>query len=268
MKELAESTLQQHPELQAWLGWLVLLSSACAVLVLFFCWKWRAEGRLVFNQMPKLPLDLQDIALFLAGLYLLLNFFSVAGFHSYSFHLAILATIALHWHWRRLPWRRHLGWRRASLGTVLWSSAFLTLAIYLPIKVLIFVSELTAERLGQTMDAQDAVKLFFEAEGTGPVAAMLFFAVILAPVAEELLFRGYLQPFLKSWLPARVALILTALAFAAIHGHWPTFLPLFGLGLVLGLVYEYTGAWWRCVGLHAGFNALNAAFMLLIKSYQ
>jgi membrane protease YdiL (CAAX protease family) len=93
-------------------------------------------------------------------------------------------------------------------------------------------------------------------------------AVIMAPLIEELVFRGALQTALmrlmkgKRWL----AMLITAAAFSAIHGTVvPTqgLLPLFVLGLVFSYVYERTGSLLVPILAHAVFNAANIAIAMI-----
>jgi membrane protease YdiL (CAAX protease family) len=141
-------------------------------------------------------------------------------------------------------------------------------ALYLPLQLVTVGWERCGQAWGWPPTEQPAVELFMQTHDPTKLIGLFLFAVVLAPLGEEILFRGFLQPWLKSRLNGSLALISTAILFAGIHGHAPTFLPLLVLGLVLGLVYEYTGSWWRCVGLHAGFNAMTAGLILLLKSYQ
>jgi membrane protease YdiL (CAAX protease family) len=101
----------------------------------------------------------------------------------------------------------------------------------------------------------------------GPEAAVVVIlsAVVIAPLAEEFFFRRVLQ----GWLEKRcagdtaVAVAGSALAFAAAHqGQGLAYLPLFPLGLVLGVIVERTGSILPAILLHAAFNAVSVFMML------
>ena len=90
-------------------------------------------------------------------------------------------------------------------------------------------------------------------------------AVLLAPVAEEMLFRGILYPAIKQAGWPRLALWGTALLFAAVHMNAVTFVPLAAFALVLTALYERTNNLLAPITAHVLFNALNFAMLLLLQ---
>src|ERR1035437_2050088 len=90
-------------------------------------------------------------------------------------------------------------------------------------------------------------------------------AVLLAPITEEILFRGILYPAIKQFGYPRVALWGTSLLFAAVHTNVVTFVPLVVLALVLTGLYERTNNLLAPVGAHVLFNALNFAELLVLQ---
>ncbi len=89
-------------------------------------------------------------------------------------------------------------------------------------------------------------------------------AVVLAPLAEEILFRGILYPAVKQAGFPRIALWGSVLLFAAVHMNAVTFLPLAVLALFLTALYERTDNLLAPIIAHALFNALNFATLFLI----
>ena len=83
-------------------------------------------------------------------------------------------------------------------------------------------------------------------------------AIVLAPLAEEIFFRGLVQSMLRRHLASRWASILiTSLLFALMHYKSPqTVAALFVLGVVLGYNYERTGRLYPVILIHAAFNAV------------
>jgi membrane protease YdiL (CAAX protease family) len=82
-------------------------------------------------------------------------------------------------------------------------------------------------------------------------------AVVAAPLTEELIFRGCLYGILRQSAGRIVAIIISSLIFALIHGHLPSLAGLVVLAVGLCLLYEKTGSLWAPVLLHASFNALS-----------
>ncbi|WP_426173619.1 CPBP family intramembrane glutamic endopeptidase [Massilia sp. TWR1-2-2] len=80
--------------------------------------------------------------------------------------------------------------------------------------------------------------------------------ILLAPIAEELIFRGLLLNFLFSRVKTVPAILIAALIFAALHGNYfGTFLA----GIFLGLVYVFHGKLSYCIILHGLANFLSLA---------
>lgn len=94
--------------------------------------------------------------------------------------------------------------------------------------------------------------------------ALAAVTIVLAPVAEEMLFRGILYPWIKQAGFPRLALWGTAILFAAIHLNLVTFVPLTVLALGLTLLYERTDNLSAPIAAHALFNAMN--FVILYSS--
>jgi membrane protease YdiL (CAAX protease family) len=89
----------------------------------------------------------------------------------------------------------------------------------------------------------------------------VFEAVILAPLAEEVFFRGLVQSFFRRVFHSpRLAILLASAIFAGIHTNEPQAIPsLFALALALGYNYERTGRLTGPILIHAIFNAVNLA---------
>jgi membrane protease YdiL (CAAX protease family) len=90
-------------------------------------------------------------------------------------------------------------------------------------------------------------------------------AILLAPVAEEILFRGILYPAIKQAGFPRLALWGTSVLFALVHVNLVTFVPLAVLALVLTALYERTNNLLAPITAHAMFNALNFLTLFLLE---
>ena len=87
------------------------------------------------------------------------------------------------------------------------------------------------------------------------IAVQVLVTVVLAPLTEELLFRGLIRAELRSHMEARPAAFLGALLFGLYHGNISQGIYAFLLALCLELVCEWSGSLLPAVCLHAGANA-------------
>jgi membrane protease YdiL (CAAX protease family) len=88
--------------------------------------------------------------------------------------------------------------------------------------------------------------------------------VIIAPLAEETLFRGYLYGKLRKYMPVWLAVLLTSGLFGAVHGQWNVAVDVFALSLVLCTLREITGNIWASFLLHMLKNGI-AYYLLFIN---
>lgn len=92
---------------------------------------------------------------------------------------------------------------------------------------------------------------------------LVVLAVVVAPLTEEMIFRGLFQTMLRSYLGQPwPAIVVTSVLFAMVHGdlaHWPA---LFVLALGLGYAYEKSGSLFRPIFMHALFNGVAVASAL------
>ena len=93
------------------------------------------------------------------------------------------------------------------------------------------------------------------------VIAVVVTACLVAPMVEELVFRGYLYPTLKRYLGPVASAILVSALFAAVHANLSSSLGLFALALCLTAVYEKTGSLLVSMAMHAFFNTLSLVIM-------
>ena len=101
----------------------------------------------------------------------------------------------------------------------------------------------------------------------GPGRLLLFLSfVVMAPLAEEVLFRGVLLGWLRKRLNRHAAAWISGIAFGLVHFEGPdVLLPIMGLiiiGVVLGYVALWRGNLSLVILMHAGINLL--AFLVLV----
>ena len=107
-------------------------------------------------------------------------------------------------------------------------------------------------------EAQEPYLPSFGIDWLGLTAAS-FFIVFIAPIFEEIFFRGFVQQvFVKTW-PTWLGLVLTAGLFSLIHFQLGSLIPLFLLGLILSGLYHTTKSIWTPIGFHMLNNLIAFA---------
>ncbi len=187
--------------------------------------------------------------------------------------------------------QHHVGWREAFglCGPKINRPGLLFLSFIIFVAVVLLLQGTSVEvleKLGHPPEDQAAVSLLLDAKSWWTTAYIGGFAILIAPVAEEFIFRGLLFPFVKqfrwpglvrffqrrgrfrlAWFFRQRAWWLLAwfgvsALFALIHVNLPTFLPLFVFALGLTWLYNRTNNLLAPIAAHALFNAFNFAVLL------
>ncbi|MBR5621236.1 CPBP family intramembrane metalloprotease [Candidatus Saccharibacteria bacterium] len=123
-------------------------------------------------------------------------------------------------------------------------------------------------------NATETQNVGYDTAMLGPDRALAFFVLVLvAPIVEELIFRGFLYPKLKSLIPAKtrraeiisiiIATLLTSLLFAIMHGQWNVGVNVFVMSIALCTLREITGSTYAGILMHIIKN-LVAFYILFI----
>jgi membrane protease YdiL (CAAX protease family) len=104
--------------------------------------------------------------------------------------------------------------------------------------------------------------------GQDGLALACFFitAGILAPLFEEVVFRGFLLPSLTRYLSVGEAIIVSSLLFAIAHLSLSEILPLTVLGIVLGVVYTRSRNLLSAILLHSLWNSATLLGLFILAS--
>ncbi len=92
---------------------------------------------------------------------------------------------------------------------------------------------------------------------------VLLGSIIIAPICEELFFRGFVLPGLLHEMSPVWAVLISAALFATAHVDPGTFLPLFAIGIALGFVRLRSGSVWASISLHMLNNTLASVIIVL-----
>ena len=141
--------------------------------------------------------------------------------------------------------------------------AVLFILVVMPVVLgLQWISITGMEKLGLPPENQAAVRLLAEADSWWTTVYLGVFAVVIAPVAEEFIFRGMLFPFLRQRGFPKLAWFGASALFALIHLNAPTFVPLFVFALALTWLYDWMDNLLAPITAHALFNAANFTVLL------
>lgn len=156
-----------------------------------------------------------------------------------------------------ITWAEFFGWKSASLKRALITS-LIVIVFALPV-VLVF-NELMRNlitRLHSAPETQPTIQILELSVSLGQRICFGFAAIVVAPIAEEILFRGVLYRTVRMCGFPKIALWSTALLFALVHGSAPAFLPLTALAIIFTLLYNNTGTLVAPIFAHSLFNAVN-----------
>ncbi len=150
--------------------------------------------------------------------------------------------------------------------------AAIALGLILSAFPLVFLTEnLTSLALHGKSQPQNVVEFFFNASERSDKSAvflMLMMAVLVAPIAEETIFRGYIYGVTKRYLGKPGAALLSAALFAAMHLNLAALPSLFVLALCLTLAYEATGSLLVNIFMHSLFNLSMLVAILYFTSHS
>ncbi len=155
--------------------------------------------------------------------------------------------------WQRISLRKIDS--SAALRSVVWGVAVLFLMSFLMIILNHF--------LPGGLPPQNVESLLHFGPPPVAFATAMFLMAFLAPIAEEMLFRGYLYESLKRHYNVRMAMLTTSIAFALVHADVYRFVPLVIGGYVLNLVAEREKSILASIITHATWNACMLAMAFI-----
>jgi membrane protease YdiL (CAAX protease family) len=142
-------------------------------------------------------------------------------------------------------------------------------AVILPVAWLLQgASVAVLKKIGWPVEDQAAVLLFAGAKTVWLKIYLGAFAIVIAPVAEEFIFRGVLFPFVKQLGYPKSAWLGVSALFALIHFDAGTFVPLFAFALALTWLYEKTDNLFAPIAAHSLFNAANLVLLCLANEFS
>lgn len=179
------------------------------------------------------------------------------------FQLGIVALVWRFLYEHKVGWVNGFGFQRVLPKAI--GLGALVVGLFLPVGwILQTICLRLMEQVGIEPSVQLALQALKNSGSTAELVALGIVTIILAPVAEETLFRGVLYPTIKQYGFPRAALWGTSALFALIHFNVAIFVPLLLLALLLVWLYEKTDNLLAPIVAHATFNAVNFAMFFLV----
>ena len=161
--------------------------------------------------------------------------------------------------------RKGRGTLRGDFGLVVRARDWPWLAAGVLLQVVSLALVGLLDQVAGKLDQQQAVKTLEKSQGPEVVLIVLGVA-LLAPLVEELLFRGLLLRALLRRTSPVAAVVISSVVFAAVHLLDPSTLPLMAPLLLLAVISAIravrTGDLSQSILLHVGFNLLSAVLLI------
>lgn len=151
--------------------------------------------------------------------------------------------------------RKVASWQFGLRVTPFWRAVGLVLLAF----VAFFVFTAVWSELIQNEAKDKVLEKLGSKEGAGLLIASAALTCVIAPICEEMLFRGFIFTSLRNWKGPWLGALLTAILFGAVHATSAPgvdLLPLAALGFALCLLYRATGSLYPCIAAHALNNAI------------
>ncbi len=183
-------------------------------------------------------------------------------FSAIVYAICLAITIAL-------PWlllgekttRDELGLR----GLFTWTDIGLGVAGFVVSMIAIFIVTAVVSIIFPWFDANEAQDVgFSNLSGFWDMMFAFVTLVVIAPLCEEIIFRGWLYGKLRARTWAMPAIILTSILFGIAHGQWNVGVTVAVMSVVMCLIREMTGTIWGGLIIHMLKNGL-AYYVLFVR---
>lgn len=188
-------------------------------------------------------------------------------FNTFSFQLVTLVFTAVFLKHHNVKWSEAFGLRSSNYFFVIIASVvglliFVPCGIELQRLVKMAIDYFSKETV--TVEPQIVVQILQKEIPFSYKALIGISTIVLAPIAEEVLFRGLLYKAVKDAGHPLIAIYGVSLLFGLIHNNLAVAIPLAFFGVILTILYEITGNLLTPILTHSMFNCLN--FVMLMNN--
>lgn len=202
------------------------------------------------------------ILLLLISIYLTINFyFELANTSSFLLliipELLMLIPIAIIFTWRKVSWK--------ELGFFKFKPIDLALGVGLLLVVYFFsiINNIVMLLLGIITQAETIFEVLSQIDS---LALFALTSMVLAPIIEEIFFRGFLFNGFRQKYDWKIALVISSLIFSLFHGQVATLIPTFLLGALFSYMVHRTKSILPGMILHFLVNSVGTCGLLV--AYQ
>lgn len=157
---------------------------------------------------------------------------------------------------------RSIGWKSPEKAINYLSGAIFGVATC---SLVIMISGVLTQLFPQWATTQNVVETTLQAEGLWGITAAFLSVGIMAPLCEELLFRGYLFHAVTERFDEKISVVITSFFFAAVHGQWFQLFPLFLAGVFLNWFYLRSQSLIATVVMHSAWNIFSLFLVLYLN---
>lgn len=219
----------------------------------------------------RVPWTVRDVWLGLAafGLWLGVGVIAIYAVRTYNFSIDIGLVVTLGEAFLLVPvwWfglkKYRVGWRTTGLR----GFAGKTLLLGIALMGLSFVFNFVYAQILLRFDLQMQVDLAPVFEQLPSPWLLFFGGAVLAPVVEEIFFRGFVFAGLKQAWGWQKAAIVSAILFGLLHLTPTAALPIFILGYIFAWLYQKSGSIWPAILMHMLTNSLALGAQMLLAVY-
>jgi hypothetical protein len=161
--------------------------------------------------------------------------------------------------------RKGLGWQILGIKPVsgIWVLVTIAISVFaIPLTGVITILVMLA--LGLPLENPQLDFLLPQDISLPTAGLMLLLAGIVVPIAEELIFRGFLYTFLKERWGVWPGVVISSLIFGIIHADVIVGITAFLLGILLAVLFEYSRSLWTSILVHAINNSAKIALLYLL----
>lgn len=190
----------------------------------------------------------------------ILTYFSLGFLLQFTVTIGLVVLISRVFH--QADWKT-MGFRRVSCKDIIKYGilgGFLLMAV-------VMLLGLPVQILKPDLPPQTYEEMLRSSQGAGQFIWLIVMGVILAPLSEEIFYRGMLYPLVRYSAGPIWGAILAGLIFGVVHWDlWRT-IPLAAGGVILCFIYEKTGSIWVTTLAHGIWNGIMTLAVYLSMGY-